>query len=52
VGWFWGRDAVRRALSNEHTIRNPATISAFFRIIQVVTPVLVLLVLLNGLGLF
>ena len=52
VGWFWGRDAVRRALSNEHTIRNPATISAFYRIIQVVTPVLVLRVLLNGLGLF
>lgn len=50
VGWIWGFDEVKRALSNEQTLKNERIIRAFFGVVKFVTPVLVLLVLLNGLG--
>lgn len=50
VGWVWRFDEVKQALSNEHKLQNEQIIRAFFGIVKFVTPVLVLLVLLNGLG--
>jgi NSS family neurotransmitter:Na+ symporter len=52
VGWKWGHDEVRRALSNEATLDNGRIIGAFYGVAKIVSPVLVLIVLLNGLGLF
>lgn len=38
------------ALSNEGKLSNDAIVKAFFGIVKVVTPILVFIVLLNGLG--
>jgi len=50
VGWVWGYDQVKRALSNDGALRNERVIQGFFGIVKFVTPVLVLLVLLDGLN--
>lgn len=50
VGWVWGYDKVKRALSNHSTLDNSRVIDAFFTVVKYVTPVLVLLVLLDGLN--
>ena len=50
VGWVWGFDQVKRALSNSGALRNERIIQAFFGTVKFVTPVLVLLVLLDGLN--
>ena len=50
VGWKWGLPQVRAALSNEGTLRNERVIQAFFGTAKIVTPILVFVVLLNGLG--
>ena len=50
VGWKWGFPEVRRALSNEGKLSNDAIVMAFFGIVKVVTPILVFIVMLNGLG--
>ncbi len=49
VGWVWGYNEVKRALTNEETLPNERVVRAVFGIIKFVTPVLVLIVLLNGL---
>lgn len=50
LGWRWGEAEVRRALSNEGVLHNRRVITAFYGIVKFVTPVLVFIVLLNGLG--
>ena len=49
VGWFWGAPTVKKHLSNDGTLRNAPVINAFFAVVKFVTPVLLVLVLLNGL---
>jgi NSS family neurotransmitter:Na+ symporter len=49
VGWQWGQNSVRQALSNNSALKNERVVSAFLGIVKVVTPVLVLVVLLTGL---
>lgn len=49
VGWVWGRQPVSEALTNLGGLKNQRLVTAFFFIIRFVTPVLVLLILLNGL---
>lgn len=51
VGWAWGFAEIRRALSNEGALRNERLARIFYGVVKIVTPVLVLLVLLNGLKL-
>lgn len=50
VGWFWGRKNVFEALTNNGALKNEGVVRAFWVIVRFVTPVLVALVLLNGLG--
>ncbi len=50
VGWQWGFPAVREALSNHGALKNERLIQAYFGVVRIITPVLVLVVLLNGLG--
>lgn len=50
VGWKWGADEIKDALSNGGTLNNGAAVAAFTGVVKVVTPALVVVVLLNGLG--
>ncbi|MGI5915831.1 MAG: sodium-dependent transporter [Anaerolineae bacterium] len=52
VGWKWSYQDVKRALTNEGTLNNERAVAAFYGVAKFVSPVLVLVVLLNGLGLF
>lgn len=52
VGWVWGFDRMRDALSNHGQLQNEGLLRALFFIIRYVTPLLVLLVMLSGLGVF
>lgn len=49
VGWVWGRKAFTEALTNQGSLGNMRLVNLFFFIIRFVTPVLVMLILLNGL---
>ena len=51
VGWSWGYAEYERVLSNAGTLRNAGVVRACFVTAKFITPVLVLLVLLNGLKL-
>jgi len=50
VGWFWGFDEIKQALSNEGALQNQTIIRVFYGIVKFVTPVLLAVVMLNGLG--
>ena len=50
VGWFWGFDKVQKALTNEGVLKNQGVIKAFFTVTKFVSPVLITIVLLRGLG--
>jgi NSS family neurotransmitter:Na+ symporter len=52
VGWFWGRENIYLALTNDGTLHNEKLVQVFIVIVKFVTPLLVLVVLLNGLGVF
>jgi neurotransmitter:Na+ symporter, NSS family len=49
IGWYWGYGELKRALTNDGALANTRTVRAFFGVVKVVSPVLVFLVLLNGL---
>jgi NSS family neurotransmitter:Na+ symporter len=49
VGWRWGSQNIKAALSNEGALRNEVVVSAFTGVVKVITPALVLLILLTGL---
>ena len=50
AGWFWGADNIRKALSNHGMLKNDLVITGLIIIIKFVTPILLIVVLLNGLG--
>jgi len=50
IGWRWGLENIRRTASNEGSLNNDAVIGAFYAVVKFVTPLLVFVVLLNGLG--
>ncbi|MTV42009.1 sodium-dependent transporter [Duganella radicis] len=52
VGWVWGRDNFQRALSNQGALHNAAVTGAVFFLLRYVSPLLILVVMLKGLGLF
>jgi neurotransmitter:Na+ symporter, NSS family len=52
AGWVWGLPRFKDALSNHGLIKNESISTVLFNILRFTTPVLVLVVLLSGLGLF
>ncbi len=52
VGWVFGWKKVEQALTNRGALKNTRLVRLFFLVTRFVTPVLVLLVLLNGFGVF
>lgn len=52
VGWVWGLGPLQQALSNQGTLHNTALVRVLFFLLRYVSPVLILLVMLKGLGLF
>jgi neurotransmitter:Na+ symporter, NSS family len=51
AGWAWGFSDMKQALSNTGTLRNDRFVYVFYGTVKLVTPVLVVIVLLNGLKL-
>lgn len=49
VGWVWGEEKVRAALSNDGALQNSAMISVFFFIVKYVAPLTIIVILLRGL---
>ena len=49
VGWVWGEEKVRAALSNDGQLRNGAVISVFLFLVKYVAPVTITVILLRGL---
>jgi neurotransmitter:Na+ symporter, NSS family len=52
VGWACGFEQVKDELTNRGSLGNGGLVRLFFGIVKIVTPLLVLAVLLNGLGVF
>ncbi|MDD2713542.1 MAG: sodium-dependent transporter, partial [Simplicispira sp.] len=52
AGWVWGAGNFCQALSNQGTLRNGALARAIFWVLRWVSPLLILVVMLKGLGLF
>lgn len=50
VGWSLGLSKVRQTLTNHGVLKNDAIVSVFFNVVRFVTPILVILILLNSLG--
>ena len=52
VGWVWGLGPLQQALSNQGTLNNASLVRVLFFLLRYVSPVLILVVMLKGLGLF
>ena len=52
VGWVWGAGNFGHALSNQGSLHNGAMARAIFFVLRWVSPLLILVVMLKGLGLF
>lgn len=52
VGWVWGFGRFRQALSNEGQLRNETIARVLFFLLRYVSPLLIFLVMLKGLGAF
>ena len=51
AGWIWGYHNFEQALSNNDTLNNKGLLRALFWVLRLITPLLVLIILLSGLGL-
>ncbi|MCY1165908.1 Sodium:neurotransmitter symporter family protein [compost metagenome] len=52
VGWVWGREKFRLALSNHGQLHNEKLVDVVFFLLRYVSPLLILIVMLKGLNLF
>lgn len=52
TAWVFGRKAMQAALSNQGSLSNQAVVGVIIFLVRYVAPVLVVLVLLNGFGVF
>ena len=50
VGWVWGFGKIEKALSNNDTLENSSIIRVFFFLVRWISPILILIILLSGLG--
>jgi NSS family neurotransmitter:Na+ symporter len=51
VGWVWGPKNIKAALTNQGVLKNEGLVNAIIILLRYVTPLLVLVVLLDGLNL-
>lgn len=52
VGWVWGFDKLRQALSNQGQLHNEKLARVVFFLLRYISPLLILVVMLKGLNLF
>lgn len=52
VGWSWGAQRLQQALSNRGQLHNQRMIHVLFFLLRYISPLLILIVMLKGLGLF
>lgn len=52
AGWVWGEKNIRKALSNNGLLKNEQLVTLFIVIVKYLTPILLIVVMLNGLGVF
>jgi NSS family neurotransmitter:Na+ symporter len=52
VGWIWGKENFRKALSNQGQLGNQNTARIVFFLLRYVSPLLILAVMLKGLNVF
>ena len=52
VGWVWGAENLRQVLSNRGSLDNTALVGVVFFILRWISPLLILVVMLGGLGVF
>ncbi|MBW6473418.1 MAG: sodium-dependent transporter [Anaerolineaceae bacterium] len=52
VGWIWGKKNIEAALNNAGTLNNHVIVNVFTFIVRFITPVLIIIILLGGLGVF
>jgi NSS family neurotransmitter:Na+ symporter len=50
VGWAWAKDELVATLSNRGRLNNQSLVRLFLGLVKIVSPILVLLILLSGLG--
>lgn len=50
VGWVWGKGQLAAALSNQGTLANGKVVAVVYLLLKYITPVLIALVMLKGLG--
>ncbi|SCK27119.1 sodium-dependent transporter [Vogesella sp. LIG4] len=50
VGWVWGKSKLQAALSNDGTLANGAVVGVVYLLLKCITPLLIALVMLKGLG--
>ncbi|MFC3532205.1 sodium-dependent transporter [Vogesella facilis] len=50
VGWVWGKQQLAAALSNQGTLANDKVVAVVYLLLKWITPVLIALVMLKGLG--
>lgn len=50
VTWVWGKKKVEEALTNGGALQNKTVVNLFFGVTKYITPILVVIVLLSGLG--
>ena len=50
IGWFLKKDDIQYELSNNQTLNNSKVISVYYTITKYITPILLLIVFLNSLG--
>jgi NSS family neurotransmitter:Na+ symporter len=51
VGWVWGPEKIKSALTNQGALKNQGLVNVIIILLRYVTPLLVLVVLLDGLNL-
>lgn len=52
AGWFWGKENYLKAITNNGTLNNAGFANVLYTLTKYVAPVLLLVVLLNGFGIF
>lgn len=52
AGWFWGKEKFLKAITNNGTLNNQKFANTLFFLVRYISPVLLLIVLLNGFGIF
>ncbi|GAB6176683.1 sodium-dependent transporter [Desulfobaculum senezii] len=52
AGWVWGADAFRKSLTNDGVLPLEKVAKSFLFLLKFVTPVLIMIIMLKGLGIF